>query len=185
LAFAGLRLGAYAEYTYLPDNGRLAIKPANITYEEAATIPLVGIEALHSLRKGYIQNGEKVLIVGAGGSISTYGVRLAKYFGAEVTGGMSFIGRVLVKELAQRGIPTRVLVRQSSDITRLQLPGVEFVPGDVTDPQVVLAGMEGCQRVNRDGTGNVLQAAQMIEEIVTLLKMSCSRVAVGFCPQEV
>ena len=79
-----LRLGAYAEYKCLPESYPV-LKPANLTYEEAATIPTGGINGLDFLRAGNVQAGESILINGAGGSIGTYAVQIAKSLGAEVT----------------------------------------------------------------------------------------------------
>jgi len=87
----GFGFGAYAEYICMPGEpgdtqGTLAAKPTNLTFEEAAAVPTAAFEALHFLLKADIQRGKKVLIIGAGGSIGTYSIQLARYFGAEVTG---------------------------------------------------------------------------------------------------
>ena len=84
-ACTALGMGAYAEYKCMPESGLVTIKPSNMTFEEASTIPVGGTEALHFMTEANIQNGQTVLINGAGGSIGTVALQIAKSKGAEVT----------------------------------------------------------------------------------------------------
>lgn len=96
---SGMAFGAHAEYVALPEDAVLALKPENISYEEAAAIPFGGTAAMHFLRLARILPGQKVLVYGASGALGTLGIQLAKNLGAEVTAVCSSANFELVKSL--------------------------------------------------------------------------------------
>jgi len=95
----GHDFGTYSEYMCLNENGRIALKSDNLSFEQSAVLSFGGITALHFLKKSGIKPGEKILIYGASGSIGTYAVQLAKYYGAFVTGVCSTVNLEMVKNL--------------------------------------------------------------------------------------
>jgi NADPH:quinone reductase-like Zn-dependent oxidoreductase len=100
IAFPGIKLGCHAEYRAMPESGAIVRKPVNVSYEEAAALPFGGITALHFLQtKANILRGEKVLVIGASGTVGSAAVQLAKHFGAEVTGVCSGANADLVRSL--------------------------------------------------------------------------------------
>jgi len=96
---AGLRMGAYAEYFCIADSCTMATMPVKLSFAEAASVPLGGLNALHFMRKADIQQGDEVLVNGAGGSIGAFAVQIAKSMGAEVTAVDSSIKEAMLRDI--------------------------------------------------------------------------------------
>jgi NADPH:quinone reductase-like Zn-dependent oxidoreductase len=150
------RLSTYAEYACVSERNALALKPSTATYEEAAAIPFGAITALYFLRKGKIRSGQRVLIYGASGSVGTFAVQLAKYFGAEVTGVCGTTNVDLVKSLGA----DRVIDYTKADFSR---HGETF---DIIFDTVGKSSLPDCLRLLKK-EGSYLQAvagpAQLVQ----------------------
>jgi NADPH:quinone reductase-like Zn-dependent oxidoreductase len=170
-AFTGFRFGAYAEYICLPERGSatkglVALKPANLAYEEAAAVPGGGITALTVLRKAQIQPGQQVLVYGASGSVGTYAVQLAKHQGAEVTGVCSSANFDLVRSLGAEHV---IDYTQEDFTTRSETYDVIFDAVDKLNASRAKRSLKGngiCLNMDKDsGSGG-----KIITEALATLK---------------
>ncbi|MDP6582105.1 MAG: NAD(P)-dependent alcohol dehydrogenase [Vicinamibacterales bacterium] len=159
LGTTGFRMGAWAEFVCLPASYPLVKKPAGMSHAEAAALPVGGSNALHFLEKAGSLEGKRVLVAGSTGSIGTFGVQLARYFGAEVTAVCGTKNIQLVKALGA----SRVIDYQNEDFTD---EGIENGGGfDVIFETIGKVPMARCARVLRPG-GTLLLANPSAWEMI-------------------
>ncbi len=154
-----LRCGAFAEYVCVPEDGAMVRKPANVTFEQAAAVPVAAITALQALRNhGQIQPGQKVLINGASGGVGTFAVQLAKSFAAEVTGVCSTRNVGIVRSIGA----DRVIGYTQEDFTRSE---------QRYDLMLDIAGnraWSACRRVLNPKATCVAVGARTVSHLVTV-----------------
>lgn len=191
----GFSFGACAEYKCLSaenDEGVLALKPDNLTHEESAAVPVSGLEALHFIGQANIQPGEKVLIIGAGGSIGTFASQLAKYFGAEVTGvdraekldmlrsiGADYVIDYTKENFAKRGelydVIFDVVGKSSfSRIIRSLKPNGRYLLGNPRLSHMIRAGwtaMRGSKQVIMGTSNQRLEDLLFLKELIEVGKL--------------
>jgi NADPH:quinone reductase-like Zn-dependent oxidoreductase len=163
----GVDFGGYAEYKCLPENGVLALKPSNLSYEEAAAVPGGGMTALRCLKKGKLQPGQKVLIYGASGAVGTNAVQLARHFGAEVTGICSTKNLALVQSLGAKKVIdyTQEDFTQRAEKYDLIFDAVGKLPAEKRKPALKKGGV--FLHVHKDsGGGEKRKALLFLKELI-------------------